>query len=147
MNGTYIVITLPLYGEAHIQIWDGWGHPTNVTFKSNKDNAAMDIPYLKKIMATTEEHYIDGKPLHYQERQMQVAHKKTVDDPESMLVKGTFQDLIDVANENYTAVFNVLDIPIGDSSGVNIPPSYLHITSEEYVLNPTKAMVGATDFR
>ncbi|KZP28215.1 hypothetical protein FIBSPDRAFT_885813 [Athelia psychrophila] len=182
--------------EVHIQIWDGWGHPTNVTFKSNKDNAGMDIPYLKKIMANTEEHYIDGKPLHChpdtrnrdaqhssssifiieakdfrqmtpnevqeifcdrhilvldvesnqdwsfneeclnhlgpidQERQMQ-AHKKTVDDPESILVKGTFQDLIDVANENYTAVFNVLDIPMGDSSGVDIPPSYLHIASEE----------------
>ncbi|KZP04975.1 hypothetical protein FIBSPDRAFT_903860 [Athelia psychrophila] len=140
----------------------------------------MDIPYLKKIMANTEEHYIDGKPLHChpdtrnrdaqhssssifiieakdfrqmtpnenlikigllmrnvnhlgpidQERQMQ-AHKKTVDDPESILVKGTFQDLLDVATENYTAVFNVLDIPMGDSSGVDIPPSYLHIASEE----------------
>ncbi|KZP34557.1 hypothetical protein FIBSPDRAFT_881076 [Athelia psychrophila] len=66
---------------------------------------------------------------------------------ESMLVKGTFQDLIDVTNEKYTTVFNVLDIPMGDCSGVDIPPSYLYTASEEYTLNLTKTMAGEIDFR
>lgn len=76
-----------------------------------------------------------------------MAHKKTLNDSESMLVKGTFQQVLDVAENNGTAIFNVLDISMGDSLSVDVPPSFLNIASEEHALQPTKKMIGDTDFR
>lgn len=65
-----------------------------------------------------------------------------------MLVKGTFEYLTIVAQEKRTAVFNVLDIPLGRSLGVDVPPGFFQLASEEYAHTATQSLVKeAVDFR
>lgn len=62
-----------------------------------------------------------------------------------MLVKGRFERLIEVASENRTAVFNILDIPLGHSLGVDVPPGFLQLASEEFAATTAGLMVQETD--
>lgn len=80
-----------------------------------------------------------------------MAHEKYLDseDPEQEPLEhqATFAQVLHIVKKKANVVLNFLDIPMGDSSAVDVPPGFLNIASEEYALNPTKAMVGNDDFR
>lgn len=54
---------------------------------------------------------------------------------EDLLRTGTVRQLIDVARNNRTTALNVLDLALGDSHYVGVPPSFDDMASEEYATN------------
>lgn len=76
------------------------------------------------------------------------AHRRTDDNSESMLMKGTFKDVIIASRENHSVVFNVLDIPMGDSLVVDVPPAFSNMASEEYAkVHCPPLPISQKDFR
>jgi hypothetical protein len=52
-----------------------------------------------------------------------VNERRTMDDPENMLMQGTFEDLLRVDEEGKRRILNVLDIPLGGRA-VKIPKKF-----------------------
>lgn len=52
-----------------------------------------------------------------------VNERRTMDDPENMLLQGTFEDLLRVDEEGKRRILNVLDIPLGGRA-VKIPKKF-----------------------
>lgn len=48
---------------------------------------------------------------------------RTVDDPENMLMQGTFEDLLRMNDDGTRPILNVLDIPLGGAA-INIPKKF-----------------------
>lgn len=71
------------------------------------------------------------------------AHFKTDKNGASLLRKGTLRQVIDVANNKFSAVLNVLDLPMGDSNRVGVPPCYDDMATEEYVTSKLPRQVYA----
>lgn len=60
------------------------------------------------------------------------AHLKETEAGKALLRKGTIRHVIDVKKNNGTAAFNVLDLSLGQSHYVGVPPSFDDMASEEY---------------
>jgi hypothetical protein len=52
-----------------------------------------------------------------------VNERRTVDDPENMLMQGTFEDLLRVDDDGKRPILNVLDIPLGGAT-IDIPKKF-----------------------
>lgn len=74
------------------------------------------------------------------------ADMKTDNDPESMLERGTLQDLIDYVQDNSPVSLNVLDLPQGRSA-VDIPPMFADLATDTYTVPYVKKLVKLRDLR
>lgn len=74
------------------------------------------------------------------------AHRKTDDHSESMLMKGTFRDVLNAVD--HSIIINALDVPMGESLLVHVPPGLSHLASEEYAkLHVSPLPISTMDFR